>query len=81
MYLKVVEFAEVSKKFLDAPKMVSLFLQLATEKKDTIFCAAGKFFGPPYIVTALKYFKRYETFIKDDLLSRILANFWLLPHQ
>ena len=38
--------------FLAAPKMVS-FLQLAAEKKDTIFGAARKFFGPSYFVTAL----------------------------
>ena len=32
--------------------MVS-FLQLAAEKKDTIFGVARKFFGPSYFVTAL----------------------------
>ena len=42
---------EGPKKFLAAHKMVS-FSQLPAVKKDTIFGAARKMFGPSYFVTA-----------------------------
>ena len=44
--------------FLAAPKMVS-FSQLPAVKKDTIFGAARKNFGPSYFVTALVEFPLY----------------------
>ena len=53
------------KNFLAAPKMVSIS-QLPAVKKDLIFGAARKFFGPSYFVTALDpvskiYVKNFAT--------------------
>ena len=50
---KAVTKQEGPKKFLAAPKMVS-FSQLPAVKKDTIFGAARKKFGPSFFVTALE---------------------------
>ena len=45
---------EVPKNFLAAPKMVSFF-SAAGYKKGHHFCAARRFFGPSYFVTALAH--------------------------
>ena len=48
--------------------MVS-FLQLADGKKDTIFGAAGKNFGPFYFVTALNSKPVFSFYIKNFRLE------------
>ena len=51
--------------FLAAPKMVS-FSQLPAVKKDTIFDAGRKFFGPSYFVMALMPNPENERYRKAD---------------
>ena len=54
--LKPSQNKKKPKKILAAPKMMS-FSQLPAVKKDTIFGAARKFFGPSYFMMALTYQK------------------------
>ena len=61
---KAVTKQEAPKMFLAAPKMVS-FSQLLAVKKDTIFVAARKIFGPSYLVTALVVSRYIQTWSLD----------------
>ena len=62
MFTKAVTKYEGPKSFLAAPKMAS-FSQLPAVKKDTIFAAARKFFGPSYFVTDLVWDSDWSNFL------------------